>query len=139
MKNEIEKIAMKIIKAIGSVYSLIVHTIVFILFFILILIGYNAEKIMLILTTLVSLEAIYLSLFIQISVNKNTESIANIEEDVAEVQEDIEEIAEDVEEIAEDVEGINDDIGEINEDIEELQEDMEEISEEIIDDNKNNN
>jgi peptidoglycan hydrolase CwlO-like protein len=88
--------------------------------FALVLFGVKFDSVLLILTTAVSLEAIYLALFIQMSVNKNTKSLADVEED-------IEDIAEDVEEIAEDVEGIEKDIDEIEKDIDEMQEDVEEI------------
>ena len=99
MKNNLEEFAMRITKWVGSIWSLVVHTLIFIFFFVLIYLGYDAEKVMLVLTTLVSLEAIYLALFIQMTVNKNTQSIENIEEDVDEMQEDIDEIQEDIEEI----------------------------------------
>jgi chromosome segregation ATPase len=90
----------------------------------LIVFGADADRVLLILTTLVSLEAIYLSLFIQISVNRNTE-------DIAEIYEDIEEIAEDVEDIAEDVEGIERDIDEIQVDVAHIEHDIEEIAEDV--------
>jgi peptidoglycan hydrolase CwlO-like protein len=67
---------------------------------------------LLVLTTAVSLEAIYLALFIQMTVNKNTKSLADVEEDI--------------EEIAVDVEGIEKDIDEIQEDVEEIEKDDEE-------------
>ncbi len=92
MKNNLENIAAKVTKWIGSIWSLIFHTIAFLFFIVLIILGYNADKVMLVLTTLVSLEAIYLSLFIQMTVNNHAESIKNIEEDVDDIQEDIEEI-----------------------------------------------
>ncbi|MFO0743655.1 MAG: hypothetical protein U0469_01210 [Candidatus Paceibacterota bacterium] len=115
MKNNMENFALKVTKWIGSVWSLIFHTIIFIFFFVLIYLGYNAEKVMLFLTTLVSLEAIYLSLFIQMTVNRHSEDIAEIAEDVDDIQEDIDDIQEDIEEISEDVEDIQEDIEEINE------------------------
>ncbi len=130
MKNNLEDFALKITKWVGSIWSLIVHTIIFIIFFILIYLGYDAEKVMLILTTLVSLEAIYLALFIQMTVNKNTQSIENIEEDVDEMQEDIDEIQEDIEEIEKDVDEIQEDVEEIEKDVDEIQEDIEELNEE---------
>jgi peptidoglycan hydrolase CwlO-like protein len=63
---------------------------------------------LLVLTTVVSLEAIYLSIFIQMSVNKTTQHIEFIQEDVNEIQEDIDEIQEDIDEIQEDIEDIVD-------------------------------
>ena len=97
MKNNLETFAIKIIKNIGSIWSIMIHTFVFLFFILLILLGYNADKVMLILTTIVSLEAIYLSLFIQMTVNKHSEHIEEISEDVDGIQEDIEELSEDEE------------------------------------------
>ncbi len=58
---------------------------------------------LLILTTIVSLEAIYLSIFIQIAINKNTRSLEEVTEEMEEISDDIEEIQEDVEEIQEEI------------------------------------
>ena len=131
MKNNLEEFAMRITKWVGCIWSLVVHTLIFIFFFVLIYLGYDAEKVMLVLTTLVSLEAIYLALFIQMTVNKNTQSIENIEEDVDEMQEDIDEIQEDIEEIEKDVDEIQEDIEDIEEDVEEISKDVDEIQEDI--------
>ena len=68
------------------------------------------EKMLLVLTTVVSLEAIYLAIFVQMSVNKNSQDIEIIQEDVGEIQEDIEEIEEDIDEIQKDVDEIQEDI-----------------------------
>lgn len=108
---------------IGSKMSLVAHTIFFIAMFLLVIFGIAFDTVLLILTTVVSLEAIYLAIFIQMTVNKNTA-------DIEEIQEDVEEIAEDVEDIAEDVDEIEKDIDEIQEDVDEIQEDVEEIEEE---------
>lgn len=86
---------------------------------------------LLVLTTLVSLEAIYLSIFIQMSVNKNTADIEVIQEDVEDIQEYVEDIQEDIEGIQEDVEDIQEDVEDIQEDVEEIQEHVEDIQEEI--------
>lgn len=64
------------------------------------------DRMLLLLTTVVSLEAIYLSIFIQMSLNFTRESLAEVEEDIDEIQEDVGEIQEDVDEIQEDVEEI---------------------------------
>lgn len=104
---------------IGSLASLIVHTILFLLCFVSGLIGDNWDTILLVLTTIVSLEAIYLAIFIQMSINKNTASLQAVEQDIDEIQEDVEGIAEDVDEIAEDVEELNEEESEA-----ETQEDM---------------
>lgn len=133
----LEKIANGIMWWIGSIPSLVVHTIFFILCFALPIFGVvDWDHMLLVLTTLLSLEAIYLAIFIQMSVNKSSEHIEvlredveEIQEDIDEIQEDIEEISEDIEEISEDIEDISEDIEEINEDIDEIQEDIEEINE----------
>ena len=98
---------------IGSPSSIIVHTILFVAAFVFVWLGVTLNTVLLVLTTAVSLEAIYLALFIQMTVNKNTQALADVEEDI--------------EEIAEDVEGIEKDIDEIEKDIDEIQEDVEEI------------
>ena len=108
----LEKIAIKATRWIGSTQSLTVHTILFIGSFILVIAGIPFEKVLLVLTTLVSLEAIYLSIFIQMSVNRNERRLYTVSQEVHEIQEDIEEISEDVEEIQEDIEGIQEDIEE---------------------------
>lgn len=96
MKKIPHTLAEKIIMWVGSPSSLVVHSIVFIVFFVFILIGYDSSTVLLILTTIVSLEAIYLSIFIQIAINKNTKSLEDVTEDIEEIQEDMEEISEDV-------------------------------------------
>ncbi|MDQ1095494.1 MULTISPECIES: DUF1003 domain-containing protein [Chryseobacterium] len=119
-KEVLEKIADGITWWIGSIPSLIAHTLFFITSFLLPLLGLvEFDKMLLILTTVVSLEAIYLAIFIQMSVNKSHEKIEDIQEDIEDIQEDIEEISEDIEEINEDIEDIQEDIEEINEDEEE--------------------
>lgn len=100
---------------IGSISSLIFHTIVFIGAFCLPLFGVHFETVLLVLTTIVSLEAIYLAIFIQMTVNKNTADIEEIQEDVDEIQEDVEEIQEDVAEIEKDVDEIQEDVEDIQE------------------------
>lgn len=105
----LEKSAERATRWIGSTSSLIFHTIVFAVSFTLPFFGAPFATVLLVLTTIVSLEAIYLSIFIQMSVNKNTSDIEEIQEDVEDIQEDIDEIAEDVEDIQEDIEDIEED------------------------------
>jgi methyl-accepting chemotaxis protein len=127
--TRLEELALRITRWVGSIGSVIIHTLLFAGAFLLVLLGANLDRVLLVLTTLVSLEAIYLSIFIQMSVNHQARALANVEKDIDEIQEDVEEIAEDVEEIAEDVEDIAEDVEEMQEDIDEIQEDFEEISE----------
>ena len=100
---------------IGTTESLIAHTIVFIASFAFVLAGASLNTILLILTTAVSLEAIYLAIFIQMTVNRNTRSLEEVEDDIEEIQEDVKEIETDVDEISEDVEEISGDIDKIQE------------------------
>lgn len=112
---------------IGSIPSLIVHSIVFLTAFLLPVFHLVAvDKMLLVLTTVLSLEAIYLAIFIQMSVNRSQEHIDDIREDIEEIQDDIEEISEDIEEISEDIEEISVDIDDIQEDIEDIAEEEDE-------------
>jgi len=99
----LEKLSIKATKWIGTPVSIIIHTLLFIGIFGLSLFGVGIDKILLILTTAVSLEAIYLAIFIQMTVNRHTEIIEDIEEDIEDIQEDVEELSEDVEELSEEV------------------------------------
>lgn len=119
-----EKVAFRAAKNLGSATSLIIHTFLFIGIFSLHWFAFSVDQILLILTTIVSLEAIYMSIFIQMTVNRHSEGLIA-------VQEDIEDIQEDVEEISEDIDGIQAEVKEIGEDVEDIQEDVEEISEDI--------
>ena len=108
--SALEKVANGIIWWVGSIQSLVFHTIFFIICFALPIFNIvEFEHMLLVLTTIVSLEAIYLAIFIQMSVNKSSEHIEDLKEDVNEIQEDIDEIQEDIEEIQEDVEEISED------------------------------
>jgi len=118
---------------IGSVPSLIVHTIFFVVIFIFGVLGFDWEMLMIFLTTAVSLEAIYLAIFIQMSVNKTTVSLASVEEDIDEIAEDVEEIAEDIDEIQTDVDELQEDVEEIQVDVSDIQKDIDEIQEEVDD------
>jgi low affinity Fe/Cu permease len=95
-ETKLEKLAFKITDWVGTPYSIIVHTIAFIAIFGLQFFGLTIDKILLVLTTVVSLEAIYLSIFIQMTVNRNTEVIEDLQEDVEDIQEDVEDIEEDI-------------------------------------------
>ena len=113
---KLERGADKATKWIGSTTSLLVHTGIFIAAFLLPFFGVPFDRVLLVLTTIVSLEAIYLAIFIQMSVNKNTKDIEIIQEDVEDIQEDVDEIQKDVDEIQEDIDEIQEDVEEIEED-----------------------
>jgi low affinity Fe/Cu permease len=127
-----ERLAFTATKYIGSIPSLVLHTFFFVGIFSLYIFGYSFETILLILTTVVSLEAIYLSIFIQMTVNKQSEIIAEVSEDVEDISEEVEEISKDIDELQEDIEEISDDVDELSEEIEEDdQEDAREHAEEV--------
>ncbi len=96
----------RVTKWIGSTSSLVVHTFLFAAAIALIFLGVSTDSVLLVLTTIVSLEAIYLSIFIQITVNRQAESLEDVEEDIDEIQEDVKEISEDVDEISKDIDEI---------------------------------
>jgi len=107
--------AVGITKWVGTTQSILVHTALFIVSFLFIWAGVAAATVLLVLTTAVSLEAVYLAIFIQMTVNRNTESLEEVEEDIEEIQEDVKEIESDVGEISEDVEELTEDIDKIQE------------------------
>ena len=114
--SALEKLADATTRWVGSISSVIAHTIFFILCFAVVILDIvDLDKMLLVLTTVVSLEAIYLAIFIQMAVNKSSEHIEDLKEDIEDIQEDIEDISEDIDEISEDIEDIQEDIEEINE------------------------
>lgn len=126
MNKEFDDFSKKLTSSIGSTKSLVIHTIFFVGIFSLRFLGVDTSDILLILTTLVSLEAIYLAIFIQITVNRQGQELEEVSEDIDEIQKDVDEIQKDVDEIQEDVEEISEDVEEIQEDVEEISEDDEE-------------
>jgi len=91
----IEKISEKLTNWLGTPISILVHTLLFVGIFTLRIFNVGMNDILLILTTAVSLEAIYLSIFIQMTVNKTTKSLREVEKDIDDIQEDVQEISED--------------------------------------------
>lgn len=87
--NLLENISFKLTEWIGTPLSLVIHTLLFVGIFSLRYLGVTPDYILLVLTTLVSLEAIYLSIFIQMTVNRNTQSLEEVEEDIEDIQEDV--------------------------------------------------
>ncbi len=115
-KQKIEAFALSITRFVGSLQSILLHTSLFLMSFLVVWLGVLPfDRMLLVLTTVVSLEAIYLSIFIQMTINMTSASLEGVEHGIEEIQEDIDEIQEDV--------------GEIQEDVDELQEDIEEMSE----------
>jgi low affinity Fe/Cu permease len=117
--DKLENISDKITLWIGTPISIVVHTIIFIIIFLLKFLNFSVDQILLILTTAVSLEAIYLSIFIQMSVNKTKLTIAGVEKDIDDIQEDVQEISEDIEDISEDDNSEDDEVIKTIKDIEE--------------------
>jgi uncharacterized membrane protein len=102
-----------VIASVGSVASLLIHTVVFASFFLAALAGWAPwDQMLLVLTTLLSLEAIYLAIFIQKSVNRQAASLKEVEKDVDIIQENVEDLKEDVGDIQQDVDEISGEIGE---------------------------
>jgi low affinity Fe/Cu permease len=99
--KRLEEISEKLTSYIGTPLSIVIHTFLFVGIFSLKFVGFDMDKILLVLTTAVSLEAIYLSIFIQMSVNRTKESLASVEKDIDEIQEDVDDIQEDVEDLNE--------------------------------------
>ncbi len=127
-----QQLALSITRAVGSPTSIIVHSVLFLGSFALSGLGIvSLDRMLLILTTIVSLEAIYLAIFIQMTINYQGAQIAEVTEDIEEIQEDVGEIQEDVEEMTEDVEEIQKDVDEIQKDVDEIQEDVVEMSEDV--------
>jgi len=109
----VDVISQKMTYSIGTNTSILIHTLLFIGIFALRFLGTTLDQILLILTTAVSLEAIYLAIFIQMTVNRTTKSLAGVEEDIDDLQEDV---------------------GDIQEDVDSLETNIKEISEDYIDD-----
>lgn len=94
-KPTTERLAESITGWIGTPQSIIVHTFFFLGIFALTLFGLHLDDVLLALTTLLSIEAIYLALFIQMTVNKTTESLEDVEEDIDDIEKDIDTIQKD--------------------------------------------
>lgn len=86
MKSKIELLSTKVIKWIGSIQSIITHTIFFIAVLSLRLFGVAGVDIGLFLTTIVSLEAIYLSIFIQMTINRHSDELEDVSEDIDKIR-----------------------------------------------------
>jgi methyl-accepting chemotaxis protein len=114
--KNIERTALKITRWVGSPASIVVHTLVFAGSFGAVVTDIiDFDRMLLILTTVVSLEAIYLAIFIQMTINLQAADIAEVQEDVEEMTEDLGEIQEDVEELQEDIEEMSEDVEELSE------------------------
>lgn len=92
-RSTLERISYRATHWVGTTQSLVAHTIFFLITLLSTpLIGFT--NMLLILTTVVSLEAIYLSIFIQMSVNRHGEKLKGLEEDIEDIAEDVEDLTE---------------------------------------------
>ena len=113
--KKLERLPVRITHWIGTTRSLMIHTVLFGIALIAPWFGVPLEDMLLVLTTIVSLEAIYLSIFIQMTVNRHAEHLEDVQEDVQEISEDVEGLSVDVDEISQDVEEISEDVDKIQE------------------------
>lgn len=96
------KIAKTMTQWIGTPQSIILHTIFFTGMFLWWVIDtQQRDHILLVLTTLVSLEAIYQMLFLQLTVNQQGKDLTEVKTAMDEVHDTVEEMHETVEEIQE--------------------------------------
>ena len=130
-QTRLTKFAFSVMWWMGSTASLIVHTIIFILAFIVVVLGVSWTTVLLVVTTVVSLEAIYMNILIQMGVNQNTESLREVEGDIDEIQVDVDEIQKDVDVIQEDVDEIQKDVDVIQVDVDEIEKGIDEIQEDV--------
>jgi uncharacterized membrane protein (DUF106 family) len=94
-KQKAREAALVVTRWIGSLESILLHTIAFVISFAAVLAGeISFDRMLLVLTTIVSLEAIYLAIFIQMTINYASEDLEEVEHDIDEIQEDLEEMSE---------------------------------------------
>ena len=131
LNKKVAQFALSFTRWVGSPASIIAHSCFFLVCLILPLFGFSFDRILLFLTTIVSLEAIYLAILIQLTINRNTENLEKVEQNLGEIKIDMDEIQEDVDEIQEDVGEIQEDVDEIQKDVDEIQEDVDEIQKDV--------
>jgi uncharacterized protein YoxC len=130
-ESSIERGAVQITEWLGTPLSIGIHTCIFTLAFLSYFLGVSFETVLLVMTTFLSIEAIYLSLFIQLSVNVTKESLEDVEEDIEDIQEDVEGLEGASREMQEDVEGLEGNLRKLRKNMQGLEEDVEDISEDI--------
>ena len=110
----VDRVSDKLTTWIGSTSSIVVHTIIFIFAFASHWVfGWSFDFILLVLTTVVSLEAIYLAIFIQRSVNQQADRLEDVEESLDEVEESIDEVERSLDEVEEQLDDTDEDIAKI--------------------------
>lgn len=135
--SRIEALALAAPQYLGSPMSLILHSIFFVGIFVLKFFGFSIDQIFLMLTTIVSLEAIYLAIFIQMTVNQHSKQIEEVSDDIEEISDDVDEMSKDVDHLHENIEEIGEDVEEMSKDIDTIQEDVKEISDDVEDISEN--
>jgi Ribonuclease G/E len=109
--NRIDTIADAVSTWMGTTASLVLHTIFFLGAFVLHWVfKVDIDTILLSLTTIVSLEAIYLALFIQRSVNSQSVRLEEVEEILEDVEEDLEKVEESLDEVEESLEDVEEEL-----------------------------
>ena len=95
----------KLITWVGTTQSLILHSVFFVIMMCLPFFGVESSLSLLILTTVVSLEAIYLNIFIQMGVNRHADEqkqtrivLSSVQETIEDVQDTVEDVQESIEE-----------------------------------------
>lgn len=106
-----QKTAKAITHWIGTPQSIILHTVFFTVMLLWCLFDKtNRDHILLVLTTIVSLEAIYQMLFLQLTVNQQGKELIEVKTAMDEVQESVESVQEAVEEVQETVEEVHEEV-----------------------------
>ncbi len=104
MQHFVDKLTDKITTWVGSTSSIVLHTLIFLLAFASHwLFGWGFDFILLVLTTVVSLEAIYLAIFIQRAVNQQAVRLHDVEESLDEVEQNLDEVEEALDDAEEDI------------------------------------
>lgn len=90
---------------VGTIKSLIIHSVFFVIMLCLPLFGVDSSYSLLFLTTVVSLEAIYLNIFIQMGVNRHADEqkqtrivLSSVQETIEDVQDTVEDVQESIDE-----------------------------------------
>lgn len=100
-----------VIKWVGTTQSLAVHTVLFLFSFLTHWIfGASLDIILLVLTTIVSLEAIYLAIFIQRSVNQQAMRLDDVEESLDDVEESLDDVEENLDDVEESIDAVEESI-----------------------------
>ncbi len=141
MKQLVDKFSDRITHWVGSTTSLVLHTLFFGLAFAAHwLFAWPFDLILLVLTTIVSLEAIYLALFIQRSVNQQALRLHYVEENLDDIEESIDEVERNLDEVEEAIDDVEESLTETEGDIADIPTDtvkkLEQPLDEVVDEIK---